>query len=186
MFNFGHDIYSVDNFFYEHLRLKELVLDYVQKSDFYSITKFTLISNGIPEESGYTLVKRDGSELSKLLIDLHLSINDLMNSVYQESFTCQWNNREYVCAIGCHPSGGFFPPHYDFGSSGKEYYKCSSVFYLNENYDGGSLYFPEHNVEIAAKENQLIMLPSHYLHASSEVKNGTKFYIGTFFYGQDQ
>mgnify|MGYP000379967471 FL=1 len=55
----------------------------------------------------------------------------------------------------------------------------SSVFYLNDDYDGGELFFPEFDLTIKPKLGDLITFPTNsmYMHAVKEVKSGTRYTI---------
>ena len=61
------------------------------------------------------------------------------------------------------------------------YYDLSSLFYLNDDYEGGELYFDKFNLKIKPKAGDLYLFPSTYLfsHASLPVTEGTKYSIVT-------
>lgn len=58
----------------------------------------------------------------------------------------------------------------------------ANLIYLNDNYDGGELYFPERNITIKPKPKMLISFPGNinYLHGVSENKNATRFNLSLF------
>jgi len=55
----------------------------------------------------------------------------------------------------------------------------SSVLYLNDDYEGGELFFPEFNLTIKPKLGDLVTFPTNsmYIHAVKEVKHGTRYTI---------
>ena len=55
----------------------------------------------------------------------------------------------------------------------------SSLFYLNDDYDGGELFFPEFNLTITPKLGDLITFPTNsmFIHAVKEIKCGTRYNI---------
>lgn len=55
----------------------------------------------------------------------------------------------------------------------------SSVLYLNDDYDGGELFFPEFNLTIKPKLGDLVTFPTNsmYIHGVKEVKYGTRYTI---------
>lgn len=55
----------------------------------------------------------------------------------------------------------------------------SSVLYLNDDYEGGELFFPEFDLTIKPKFGDLITFPTNsmYIHAVKEVKYGTRYTI---------
>lgn len=52
-----------------------------------------------------------------------------------------------------------------------------SVIYINDNYRGGEIYFPQHDLEIKPKEGTLIFFPSstYYLHGVNSVIEGVRY-----------
>jgi len=58
----------------------------------------------------------------------------------------------------------------------------ASLIYINDNYDGGELYFPDRNINIKPKPRTLIMFPGNdnYLHGVSKNKNATRFNLSLF------
>lgn len=53
----------------------------------------------------------------------------------------------------------------------------SALVYLNDDYEGGELEFPNYNIKIKPQAGMLIVFPSAwpYLHIAAPVKNGTKY-----------
>jgi hypothetical protein len=58
----------------------------------------------------------------------------------------------------------------------------ANLIYLNDNYEGGEIYFPERNISIKPKPRMLIAFPGNvnYLHGVSENKNATRFNLSLF------
>lgn len=76
-------------------------------------------------------------------------------------------------------AGQHFQIHSDHGYS----YTCvlSLVGYLNDDYEGGELYFDKLGLTIKPKAGDLYLFPSSYVysHAAMPVKSGTKYSIVT-------
>lgn len=55
--------------------------------------------------------------------------------------------------------------------------ECTSNLYVNNDYDGGSLYFPEYDIKISHKPGQLVFFPGtiEYIHGVDEVLNGNRW-----------
>jgi len=74
-----------------------------------------------------------------------------------------------------------FAVHSDHGFS----YVCtvSSVMYLNDNYEGGGLYFPYLDYTYQPEEGDIVLFPSNFLysHAALPVVSGTKYAAVTMF-----
>jgi hypothetical protein len=60
----------------------------------------------------------------------------------------------------------------------------SAVLYLNDNYSGGEIAFPDHGVVIKPTAGSLIMFPSTppFFHESREITNGTKYMSPAFWH----
>jgi hypothetical protein len=75
--------------------------------------------------------------------------------------------------------GHHFMEHHDHGFS----YNCtvSLVGYLNDDYEGGELYFRLQNLNIKPKAGDLYIFPSTYMypHQAKVVKSGTKYSLVT-------
>lgn len=56
------------------------------------------------------------------------------------------------------------------------------VLYLNDDYDGGEIYFPNQNIEIKPKPNTLVFFPGtlEYLHGVKEITNGIRYTLTSF------
>lgn len=77
-------------------------------------------------------------------------------------------------------SGEFYKAHYDGGTeSGRA---ISSVIYLNDNYTGGEIEFPNFKVKIKPEKGMLILFPSNYAyrHIAHPVMEGTKYSLVTW------
>lgn len=75
--------------------------------------------------------------------------------------------------------GQHFQEHHDHGFS----YNCtvSLVAYINDDYDGGELYFRLQNLNIKPEAGDLMIFPSNYMypHRAMPVHSGTKYSIVT-------
>lgn len=60
----------------------------------------------------------------------------------------------------------------------------SGVLYLNDNYEGGEIYFPEQEIKIKPKAGSMIMFPSYrpYFHHPLAITKGNKYMIPFFWY----
>jgi hypothetical protein len=74
-------------------------------------------------------------------------------------------------------AGTHFKIHADHGPA----YVCtvSVVAYLNDDYEGGEIYFPRFNLTIKPEPGDVLIFPSTYIyeHASQPMKSGTKYSI---------
>jgi len=65
--------------------------------------------------------------------------------------------------------------HVDTSSS--EGNHIASVYYINDDYIGGEIYFPDHELEIKPKPNSLIIFPGNenYLHGVREIVDNDRY-----------
>lgn len=83
--------------------------------------------------------------------------------------------------------GGFASPHsdnsdFDGNPNAFEINKYVAVLYLNDDYDGGELYFPDHDISIRPNPYSLISFPGgvENVHGVSEITRGTRYTMVSF------
>jgi len=92
-------------------------------------------------------------------------------------------NMQYMEAINYvrYTPGQHFQVHADHGFS----YTCtvSSVMYLNDDYEGGELWFPYLDLTFKPEAGDIVLFPSTYIfaHAAKPVTSGTKYSAVTMF-----
>lgn len=94
-----------------------------------------------------------------------------------------------------HPKGTYIDPHTDILDITDPNYEndsfdsqiekfpylwsghLSALVYLNDDYDGGELYFPELNFSVKPKSGMLITFPGnlHYVHGVSKITKGVRY-----------
>jgi hypothetical protein len=77
-------------------------------------------------------------------------------------------------------AGEHYKPHYDGGTeSGRA---ISAVVYLNDNYKGGHIEFPNFKIKLKPEKGMLILFPSNYAyrHIAHPVLEGTKYSLVTW------
>jgi hypothetical protein len=99
---------------------------------------------------------------------------------YQQIFNIEMNYMEAINFVKYGP-GQHFSVHSDHGFS----YSCvvSSVMYLNDDYEGGELWFPYLDIKYKPEYGDIILFPSTYIysHASLPVTSGIKYSAVTMF-----
>lgn len=67
-------------------------------------------------------------------------------------------------------------PHYD-GQDGDTKLRYSIITYLNDDYEGGELYFPLQGVQFKPKKGAAYFFPGdkNYIHGVTEIKSGLRF-----------
>jgi len=56
------------------------------------------------------------------------------------------------------------------------------IYYLNDDYEGGEIYFPNHDITLKPKPNTLVFFPGNhdYLHGVYPVKSGIRYTLSSF------
>lgn len=85
------------------------------------------------------------------------------------------------------------PPHSDStGNNGEDngtgHRKFSNLLYLNDNFKGGNLWFPNQKTEIVPEPNKLVLFPStfEYMHGVKQVTRGVRYSILEFWQYNDK
>jgi hypothetical protein len=80
-------------------------------------------------------------------------------------------------------TGRYMGPHVDaIDETSDKSPTISVVIYLNDDYEGGSIFFPEQNLEIKPSAGSMIIFPSYppYYHHAKEVTKGNKYICPVF------
>lgn len=72
--------------------------------------------------------------------------------------------------------GQYMGPHFD-GQDGNKDLAFSLVAYINDDYEGGEIHFPNQNVTIKPQAGSLIMFPSQepFIHEVKPIISGTRY-----------
>lgn len=110
-----------------------------------------------------------------------------LNNIFFENFDRVEKNYMSTYGIGSewHDSYGIlkygegqqFTNHIDDHPS--YHRRVSTVYYLNDNYEGGEINFPRFNITFKPKANQMIVFPSTYVynHSVSPVVQGERYAV---------
>jgi hypothetical protein len=95
---------------------------------------------------------------------------------YQNNYTmhCTWHDSYQILKYGV---GQKFTNHID---DHPDYHRrVSTLYYLNDNYQGGEINFPRFNLSFKPKANQMIVFPSTYVynHSVSPVTEGERYAV---------
>jgi hypothetical protein len=63
------------------------------------------------------------------------------------------------------------------------YYDVAGLFYINDDYEGGELYFPEQDIQFKPKARAAYFFPGdrNYIHGVTEITSGTRYTCPFFF-----
>lgn len=71
-------------------------------------------------------------------------------------------------------ANGYYHPHTDSGLDFEDRY-FTILCYLNDNFEGGSTFFPYLSYRAVPRRGKAIVFPSRYMHAAEPVLSGQKF-----------
>lgn len=119
------------------------------------------------------------SDLKGIFFDVKDRL-DLCVDNYQKRYNIKMEYMEAINFIR-YTENQHFQVHADHGFS----YICtvSSVMYLNDDYEGGELWFPNLDLKIKPEYGDIVLFPSTYIyaHAALPVKSGIKYSAVTMF-----
>lgn len=79
--------------------------------------------------------------------------------------------------------GVYMGPHVDSGYGADDKSTVSMVIYLNDEYEGGEIEFPDHGISIKPEAGSAVVFPSvGCLHDPKPTISGTKYMIPLFFF----
>jgi len=67
-----------------------------------------------------------------------------------------------------------------------EFVEYSSIFYINDDYEGGEICFPDYNLEIKPEAGSVVFFPSNskYIHAVKKVIKGDRYAVPSLWYSE--
>lgn len=135
------------------------------------------------------LVKTDDESLNRKLLYVYNSIYSAMwfcSKIYAEarSIDIPGDKLSKTFPLNKYYTGKTMGPHVDAYNMDESDLKFSIVAYLNDDYEGGEISFPNQNLTIKPKAGSLIIFPSGepYYHESKEVLSGIKYMAPGFWF----
>lgn len=122
---------------------------------------------------------------NKLAKDIHNQMYFMLLAAtlpyYQKHNLSQNMHHEYYNLLR-YQGGQEYLAHYDGGGESRRV--VSAILYLNDNYEGGEIEFPNFDIKIKPQAGMLILFPSNYAytHIAHPVTEGTKYAIVTWLY----
>lgn len=136
--------------------------------------------------SGMGLMDYDPRLLDhRLSVDFFKTIRKDLQDVTEEIFKTRL--KPNTCHAQKWFPGGFASPHSDNSDehgnpNAFEINKYVSILYLNDDYEGGELYFPQHGIEIKPKAFSLMVFPGgvENIHGVREIISGIRYTMVAF------
>jgi len=135
----------------------------------YKFTKVLLNTHHTPKQTFNNFV---GNILYNILnpIEKHYSLNN--NNIKTFSHDAYY--------LFKYEKNNFFKSHVDDGPLFPRV--ISVLYYLNSDYEGGEIEFPEFNIKCKPEKNSVLVFPSNFIyhHEVHPITNGTKYSIATW------
>ena len=118
---------------------------------------------------------------------LHVVYDDLHQTImeYTKSYYADYGINENCYANECYSivrykRGDHYVDHYDGNTSLGRHISC--LLYLNDDFEGGELYFNNFDITIKPEPGMLVLFPSNfaYRHEARPVTKGTKYAFVTW------
>lgn len=196
------NIVTIDNlkiiYFTQALTCSEKIPGFIHELDgnpktWNTLTKFEKwhpVNEGVVDETVcYGLVKTanpyvmtDDESLNNRLRYIVNSITagmDFCSEIYSNTLRIEPIEYPSTFTIRKYDTGYEMGPHSDTYTGSKDF-GISAVVYLNDNYEGGELSFPEYNVKLKPEAGSIVMFPSNTVHEALAVTKGEKYFAPFF------
>jgi predicted 2-oxoglutarate/Fe(II)-dependent dioxygenase YbiX len=131
-------------------------------------------------------------DLDPIMPQINMLLQNIVAKVINPYYNFEIRDAETPQLL-CYGVGGHYHPHVDAEGiwvkedGSKEWRKnidrdLSVLLYLNDDYEGGDLVFPDLNIKVQPKRGMLVAFPSthHYLHGVEPVTEGERFVMVTW------
>lgn len=183
--NLYHNVFSQENI----KKYIDILERNLSNSNYYAWNEAKVTTNNEPVKKARDCVdfKMNYKSLGPRS-DHNAELHDLYNEIFNglkacvDDYSRYWginvNFYEIFNFVKYEGEGKHFRIHADDGP----HYKCavSAVIYLNDDYEGGEIYFPRlDNATIKPSFGDIAIFPSNYMyeHASLPIKSGTKYCV---------
>jgi hypothetical protein len=144
--------------------------------------RFLGVQNLIHKDRGY------GTPKDLEVIDLCIKIRKRIRAKIKEF----WGLEEEIYADSCNlirwPLGEAQPPHADYENFALEphiynWRDIGVVLYLNDDFKGGQIYFPQHDHSVQIKRKMLAFFPGdkHHAHGVKKIEEGCRYTLNMFY-----
>lgn len=156
------------------------MVEYFKKEDRWGETAFNG-SHGAPVQAGYTLPSEFGLSDS-VFMDVNAKLEEAVNAVYGKVVTpssIHAQKWEVGSSANPHSDNSDFEGN---PTEGFDNLKYVGILYLNDDYAGGDLYFPEHNISIHPNAGSMYIFSGgvENIHGVTEITEGTRYSIVSF------
>jgi Rps23 Pro-64 3,4-dihydroxylase Tpa1-like proline 4-hydroxylase len=147
----------------------EIILDYAKNVDYW---------HDEPWDAKSVRSERMPQKISDILRKLFTFTHEKAKSIYDVEIdyfkNADLNILKFV-------KGFYLNPHLDTNSNESNH--IASVYYINDDYTGGEINFPDYKLKIKPKANSLIIFPGNenYLHEVTRIQRGDRYSSSLWF-----
>lgn len=157
-----HKIVTIDNFISdEDINIAMQLFETEPKESFKNIPWVNILT---PSDKTYAFIKK----YSDKALDVHKEIHKIQIPIYTfEAFLTVWDEG--------HGTGVHADNH-----KGAEMVQLTTVVYLNDDYKGGEIHFPDFDISIKPKKGQAITFPAFtadnpYMHGVNPIVGNNRY-----------
>jgi len=176
----NENIFCINNFFSLHDTIYNFIINNKNKLNFQRYENSLDINSPNAYKMSYIMIDNNLPELKDIFISLQKQTQNAVKEIWGGSHYCHWQDTSYLGSINIYEKGDYQMDHNDFHNN-KEPMKYSCVYYVNEDYEGGNLSFPDLDITFKPKKNSLVLFLSKLNHRSEIIISGQKI-ISAFFY----
>ena len=171
-------IVEVPNFVSESMASS--MVEYFKKEDRWGETAFNG-SHGAPVQAGYVKPSDFGLPDS-IFMDVNAKLEEAVSAVYNKSVTpSSIHAQKWDVGSSANPHSD----NSDFDGNPTEGFdnlKYVGILYLNSDYEGGDLYFPDHDISIHPNSGSMYIFSGgvENIHGVTEITRGTRYSIVSF------
>lgn len=147
--------------------------------DLFCMQKFIPKVQDIPKHDVY--LEEQLYISSTLFNGLEEALQHYTNNLYGPYGAQNIRSREQTMHLLKYTESGYLPPHQDQGDSTRI---LSALLYLNDDYEGGEIEFPNSNVRFKPEAGSVIMFPSNflYIHQVHPITKGTRYSLPNWYH----
>jgi len=161
--------------------------DFISQEDVETVYNFAIKINSFEKTSDHwndRVLNSIGLQSNKDIYEIIVKYQTKLKNTIQNKFGFELNN-VYPSIVKWRP-GNVQAPHADkelLDGTPVDYQSdVSSLFYWNDNYEGGEIYFPNQGIQLKAKPGTVVIFPGDrfYAHGVTEVLSGERFTTPAF------
>lgn len=194
---------GIDNIkYFEDFLTEEEINTFVKIAEQYSIMSEREHCYPLNMARGFNENRTVAAEYVKFMFKMSKRLIDFASVAWDEKLS---NITKQKCMMMIHPTNTYLAPHTDIldinyvnndpendeGPSAEEQVKTwtnmwsgdlAILAYVNDDFEGGELYFPDHDYHFKPKRGSIVMFPGslYYVHGVTKITSGTRYTLSNW------